>query len=346
MNDLLLNVSNLKVSYGGNPPVQAVDGVSFILKHGSNLGLVGESGCGKTTMVKAIVGLLPRIGAITGGSILWDGNEISRYTNNQFRRIRWNEISLIPQTAMNCLDPVYRLGDQIVEAILTHESIGKAAAWKRADKLCRMVHVDPMRLLDFPHQLSGGMKQRLVIAMALALHPKLIIADEPTTALDVIVQDRILQQIIDLQIDLKFAMIYISHDIAVVAETCHYIAIMYAGKFVEYGSVKDVLKSPAHPYTMGLENVFPNIRKPKPLVYIAGYPPKLNPPPQGCRFASRCPFVTEKCRKEEPLMDEFTPGHFTACFYADQTPEFREQARRPETWQNINNLKRDKVYEI
>lgn len=333
MSDILLKVSKLKVAYEGNPPVQAVDGASFQLKAGENLGLVGESGCGKTTTAKAILGLLPRKGVINGGSICWDGKDLTKYTSKEYGRIRWKEIALVPQSAMNSLDPVYRLGDQIVEAIRTHESCSKNEAWERAAKLCKLVDIESKRLLDYPHQLSGGMKQRLVIAMALALNPRLIIADEPTTALDVVVQDRILQQIGDLQRELRFAMIYISHDIAVVAETCHKVAIMYAGKIVEYGTISAVLTRPVHPYTMGLANAFPDIRNVRTLITIPGYPPKLNPPPPGCRFATRCPFVQDRCRQEEPPMTEVAVDHFSACFYVEQSREMRKQAKQAAMWE-------------
>jgi oligopeptide/dipeptide ABC transporter ATP-binding protein len=330
----LLEVSNLQIEYGGGErPVKAVDGVSFKLQLGDNLGLVGESGCGKTTVAKSMLGLLPRNGSIVGGSIMWDGIDVTNYTNEQWSKLRWAEIALIPQNALNSLDPVYRLRDQIVEAICTHKSTTVPAARQHAEELSKMVGIDPQRLLDYPHQLSGGMKQRLVIAMALALYPRMIIADEPTTALDVIVQDRVLKQIVDLQRELRFAMIYISHDIAVIAETCHQIAVMYAGKIVEYGQIRDVLKNPVHPYTMGLKNAFPDIRISKPLISIPGHPPSLDPPPIGCRFASRCPFVTDRCRKEEPILVEVGAAHHAACYYADRAIELRGSAKRAETWQ-------------
>jgi oligopeptide/dipeptide ABC transporter ATP-binding protein len=317
-----------------------VDRVSFTLSSGRSVGLVGESGCGKTTTAKAIAGLLPKNAAITSGNIEWNGQDISSYSEEQYAGIRWKEIALIPQSAMNSLDPVYRLGDQIVEAIRTHETVSQKGAWKRAEQLCRLVNVEPKRLLDYPHQLSGGMKQRLVIAMALALRPRLIIADEPTTALDVMVQARILRQIKNLQREFAFAMTYISHDIAVIAETCHDVVIMYAGQIVEYGPIRTVLKSPAHPYTMGLENAFPDIHNAKALISIPGHPPKLNPPPPGCRFASRCPFVIDRCRQEEPPLVEVLPGQFAACFYADQAASLRQRARRPETWQQQSAIDR------
>lgn len=333
MANKLLEVTNLQIEYSGIRPVRAVDGVSFKLQLSDNLGLVGESGCGKTTTAKSLLGLLPSNGSIVGGSICWDGVDVTHFTNKQWAGIRWADIALVPQNAMSSLDPVYRLRDQIVEAIRTHKDVSIQEARQQTEKLSKMVGIDPKRLLDYPHQLSGGMKQRLVIAMALALNPRMIIADEPTTALDVIVQDRVLQQIVDLQRQLKFAMIYISHDIAVIAETCHQISVMYAGKIVEYGQIRNVLKNPLHPYTMGLKNAFPEIREPKPLIAIPGHPPSLDPPPPGCRFASRCPFVTSLCHQDEPILVEAESGHFAACHYIDQATELRKSAKMAETWQ-------------
>jgi oligopeptide/dipeptide ABC transporter ATP-binding protein len=333
MTESLLEVSDLHVQYRAASPVKAVDGISFKVERGSNLGLVGESGCGKTTAARALLKLLPPNGAITGGSIRWRGEDITSYDRGKMNRLRWKEIAFVPQSAMNSLNPVYRLDDQIVEAILTHTKMSKREALERAVEMTRLVGISPDRLRDYPHQLSGGMKQRLVIAMALTLNPDLIVADEPTTALDVIVQDRILKQIIDLQREFQFAMIYISHDVGVIAETCQRIAVMYAGKIVEYGPVRDVLKFPAHPYTMGLKNAFPDIRNPRQLISIPGHPPRLDPPPSGCRFANRCPFVTDLCREEEPPLLEVNPTHVAACHYIDRAPEIRHQARQAETWQ-------------
>ena len=334
MAEILLELSNVKVEYKAASPVQAVGGVSLNLQRGNNVGLVGESGCGKTTLAKAILGLLPSNGKVTEGKIIWDGEDITNYTGDELSDIRWNDIAIIPQCAMNSLNPVYKLRDQIVEAIRAHEKVSKNEARQRAVDLCKLVGIEPKRLDAYPHQLSGGMKQRLVIAMALALNPRMIIADEPTTALDVIVQDRILQQIIELQRDLHFAMIYISHDIAVISETCQLIKVMYAGKIVEHGSIKKVLKIPSHPYTMGLKNAFPDIRHPQSLISIPGHPPNLNPPPPGCRFASRCPFSEEICFQEEPELVEVSTGQFSACHFTDQSPQLRERAKQVDTWEN------------
>lgn len=328
----LLEVTDLKVTYAGSPPTQAVDGVSFTLELNENLGIVGESGCGKTTAAKAMLRLLPRRGEISGGSILWDGTELVGMKLDQLNKVRWKDIAFVPQSAMNSLDPVYRLRDQIVEAIRTHDSMSKRDAEARASELCTLVGIAPDRLNDYPHQLSGGMKQRLVIAMALALNPRLIVADEPTTALDVIVQDRILKQIVELQAKFHFAMIYISHDIGVISEVCDKIAVMYAGKFVEYGPVREVLKEQFHPYTMGLRNAFPDIRQQRQLISIPGHPPNLAPPPAGCRFASRCPFATERCLTEAPTMVEVGKNHFAACHYPEKSDEMRKMAGDVNVW--------------
>jgi oligopeptide/dipeptide ABC transporter ATP-binding protein len=332
MSQTLLDVKDLKVEYRGQPPTQAVDGVSFKLGAGENLGLVGESGCGKTTTARAILGLLTRTARIVSGAVYWDGADITRYTQREWRRIRWTDIALVPQSAMNSLDPVYRLRDQIVEAIRTHEKVTVQAARARAAQLCKLVGIDPQRLMDYPHQLSGGMKQRMVIAMALALSPRLIVADEPTTALDVIIQDRILDQVVQLQRDLQFSMIYISHDIAVIAETCQRVAVMYAGQIVEQGPIHAVLKTPAHPYTMGLKNAFPDIRQPKQLISIPGHPPTLAPPPGGCRFAPRCPFVTPLCVEQVPPLLDVGGGQWAACHYVGNAPAMRAAAQQAATW--------------
>jgi oligopeptide/dipeptide ABC transporter ATP-binding protein len=329
---MLLEVTDLKVTYAGSPATQAVDGVSFTLALGENLGIVGESGCGKTTAAKAMLRLLPRRGEISGGSIRWDGTELVGMPTEQLNKIRWKDIAFVPQSAMNSLDPVYRLRDQIVEAIRTHESMPKREAEVRAAELCTLVGIAPERLNDYPHQLSGGMKQRLVIAMALALNPRLIVADEPTTALDVIVQDRILQQIVELQERFRFTIIYISHDIGVISEVCDKIAVMYAGKFVEYGPVREVLKSQFHPYTMGLRNAFPDIRQQRRLISIPGHPPNLAPPPLGCRFASRCPFATDLCLREDPPMIQVGKNHFAACHYTEKALELRQRASDVDVW--------------
>jgi oligopeptide/dipeptide ABC transporter ATP-binding protein len=333
----LLEVKNLRVTYRTiQGDAQAVDRISFMLQEGENLGLVGESGCGKTTVAKAILRLLPSNGEITDGEIRFQGQDLVRLREEELREIRWKEISIISQSAMNALDPVYRVGDQLVEAIRTHEHMGKTTAWERAAALFEIVGLERKRLRDYPHQLSGGMRQRSIIAMALALNPSLIIADEPTTALDVIVQDQILQQIKELRQEWGSAMIFITHDISVIAETCDTVAVMYAGKIMEYASTHRIFKEAYHPYTLGLQNAFPSIDASQPqLISIPGFPPSLIDPPQGCRFRPRCPFATEMCQ-EEPSSVEVATGHRVACHYPERVEEFRQLARREETWRQVD----------
>jgi oligopeptide/dipeptide ABC transporter ATP-binding protein len=333
----LLEVKDLRVTYRTTQgEAQAVDSVSFSLQAGENLGLVGESGCGKTTAAKALLRLLPPNGEITKGEIWFQGRDLVPLPEEELKHVRWKAISMISQSAMNALDPVYRVGDQLVEAIRTHENVTKATARERAGQLFEIVGLERKRLRDYPHQLSGGMRQRSIIAMALALNPMLIIADEPTTALDVIVQDQILQKIKELRQEWGSAMIFITHDISVIAETCDTVAVMYAGKVMEYASTRRIFKQAYHPYTLGLQNAFPSIDVHQPqLISIPGFPPSLIQPPQGCRFRPRCPFATEQCHQEPPLV-EVDPGHQVACHYTDKVDVFRQLARREETWQQVS----------
>jgi peptide/nickel transport system ATP-binding protein len=284
--------------------VKAVDGVSFDLDKGKALGLAGESGCGKSSMATAVLRLLPSNGKIMGGSVKMGGKEIIDISEEDFRKeVRWKRMSMVFQGAMNALNPVHRVGDQITEAILAHENVTKAEAKDRMLKLLDMVGINPKRYNEYPHEFSGGMKQRVVIAMAMACNPDIIIADEPTTALDVMVQAQVLTAMEDLRKKMGLGMILITHDLAVIAQTCDDVAIMYGGKIVEYGSAKDIYLRPRHPYTMGLVKAFPNIAAEKQKVRsIPGSPPNLLSPPKGCRFNPRCPMATEKCCSEEPLL--------------------------------------------
>ena len=333
----MLEIRNLKTYFKTRAGyAQAVDDVSFTVQPGQNFGLVGESGCGKTTAAKSIVKLLPPNGEIVGGQILFKGRDLVRLTNEEMQKVRWREISMISQSAMNSLDPVYRVGDQIVEAIQAHEAVGRAEAMDRARELVGLVGIDPKRLRDYPHQFSGGMKQRSIIAMSLALNPSLIIADEPTTALDVIVQDQILRRIKSLLESHRASMILITHDISVVAEMCDRVAVMYAGKLMECGDVITVFKRPFHPYTQGLQNAFPDLHGAKQeLISIPGSPPKLVDPPPGCRFAPRCPFALDLCGKREPAMVEVGPGHQAACHRLEMIDRMRVEAARKESWDRV-----------
>ncbi len=332
---MLLEVKNLKTYYQVDDiVVKALDGVSFKLQKGDNLGLVGESGCGKTTAAKSINRILPPNGGIVDGQVMFKGRDLVPLTNNQMNKVRWKEISMVTQSAMNALDPVYKIGDQITEAIHTHENMSNKAAMKRAEELFAMVGLEKKRLYDFPHQLSGGMKQRVVIAMALALSPDLIIADEPTTALDVVVQDGILKQFVDLQSQIQSSIILVTHDISVVAEICQRVAVMYAGKIMEQGTTREIFKGAYHPYTLGLLNAYPTLEAAKGnIISIPGSPPDLAKDITGCRFMERCPFRTEKCN-EEPQPVEVEPDHQVLCHYPEKFKTFREETKKPSTWQN------------
>lgn len=317
----LLNVDSLKMYYEtlrGN--VRAVDNVSFSVEEGEALGLAGESGCGKSSVAYTLLRLLPSNGKILSGQVVLDGVDIYSLSEEEMRdQVRWKRISLIPQGAMNSLTPVYKVGEQISEAILTHEDVPKGEAADRAAKLLSMVGIDPTRSKHYPHEFSGGMKQRAMTAMALACDPELVIADEPTTALDVIVQAQVHRLLKDLQDRLKLSLILISHDLSVVSEICQRTAIMYAGEIVESGRTSDIFRDPVHPYTVGLLNAFPNIdEKRRRLSAIPGFPPDLLDPPSGCRFHPRCPIAREICEERQPRLDEKKKGRLAACHFAGE----------------------------
>ena len=335
--EFLLRVKDLAVHYRtAAGPVQAVDGIDFDIRPGEALGLVGESGCGKTTSAKAMLKLLPPNGFIPRGSIELSGRDIAPYSEDQMRALRWSEIAWVSQAAMNALDPVYRIGDQITEAMQAHIQISRQDAWAHGETLFRAVGIDPARLRAYPHEMSGGMKQRAVIAMAMALNPKLVIADEPTTALDVVTQAQILARLGKLRREHGMALLFITHDISVVVQTCDRVAVMYGGKVMETGPVRDVFRHPVHPYTMGLTNAFPTLEgAQRELISIPGTPPNLLHPPQGCRFAQRCPFATELCQHEEPALQKRDGDRAVACHYPDQAPEFRLRSSREQTWADV-----------
>lgn len=307
--------------------VKAVDDVSFDLLPGQVMGVVGESGSGKTSIAICLMRLLPDNARVTSGQVLLDGRDLLTMGPEEIRSYRWRRISMIFQAAMNSLDPVYRVGDQIMEAIETHEpELTRQEAQERITGLFELVGLDPQLARHYPHEYSGGMRQRAVIAMSLACQPDVVIADEPTTALDVIVQDRILRRLKEIQGGLNMSMVYITHDLAVVAEVTDRIGVMYAGKLVELGDTADVFRSPIHPYTSALLSVFPNIRGPKhELVTLPGEPPNLIDPPPGCRFHPRCPYATNACRTEEPPVVD-RGSHWAACW--NPLPE---QTKSPET---------------
>ena len=299
----VLEVSNLSLRYLTRAgEVKAVENVSFELAQGQAMGLVGESGCGKTSIANCLMRLLPDNALLAGGQVILDGEDIIALSEDEIREYRWRRIAMVFQAAMNALDPVYRVGQQVVEAIEAHGvETTQSDARQRVARLFRLVGLDPALAERYPHEFSGGMRQRAVIAMALSCDPSVIIADEPTTALDVIVQDRILRELKGIQQQLNMAIIYISHDIAVVAEVTDRLGVMYAGRLVEYGETVDIFRSPLHPYTAALMGSFPSITGEKrPLVNLSGEPPNLIDPPPGCPFHPRCLHATDQCRTDFP----------------------------------------------
>jgi peptide/nickel transport system ATP-binding protein len=329
----LLSVRDLQVHYTTSAgTVRAVDGVDLDIPAGSITGLVGESGCGKSTLARALMGVLPGTGRIAGGSITFEGRDLVTLSERERRALRWRRMSFVPQSAMNALDPVQRLRAQMLEVLCERGAMPRPAAHARAEMLMRLVGLDPLRLSDYPHQFSGGMRQRASIALALALEPALVIADEPVTALDVIVQRQVLDVLRELQHRLNLAIILVTHDMAVIAYACDRAAVMYAGKLVESGPVAAVLEAPFHPYTMGLTHAFPDVHDAVALVPIEGTPPSLLDPPPGCRFADRCPFAEARCRTVQPPLVAVAPDHLAACWRSATAADLRAMAAHPQTW--------------
>ncbi len=331
----VLAIEHLRVEYQTRAGVvRALDDVSLTLGDNECLGLVGESGCGKSTLALAVLRVLPPNGRIASGRIVLETTDVTALSRRELRRIRWERLALVPQSSMNALDPVYRIGDQIAEAIRAHRRTPAAAARRTAEELLALAEVHRERIDHYPHELSGGTRQRVAIAMALALGPTLLVADEPTTGLDVIVQDQILRRLRALRRDRGMAMLLITHDMGVVAENCDRVAVMYSGRVVEQGAVGPVFAEPLHPYTMGLRNAFPDLlADAAELISIPGSPPDLVTPPHGCRFADRCPFVLDACRTTDPPLTEAAPGHWTACLRWREADALRAQARSGATWQ-------------
>jgi len=297
--------------------VKAVDGVSFPIYRGKTLGVVGESGCGKSVTALSIMRLLSHPGRIVGGQVLFEGQDLVPIAEPEMREIRGNKISMIFQEPMTSLNPVFTIGNQISEAVILHQKLSKRAARERTVEMLRLVKIPAAetRIDEYPHQMSGGMRQRVMIAMALACNPQLLIADEPSTALDVTIQAQILDLMRELQQELQMSILIITHDLGVVAELADYVAVMYASKVVEYADVKELFASPLHPYTQGLFKSRPAIGTPKgkKLTIIPGSVPNPLRFPTGCKFHPRCPKAIDACKVKEPELRELRPGHWVRC---------------------------------
>jgi peptide/nickel transport system ATP-binding protein len=330
----LLDIRNLHVVYHtGRGTVHAVDDVSLDVEEAQHLGIIGESGCGKSTLLRALVRVLPRNGEIVAGEIWFRGKNLLALSRREMRSLRWTEIATIPQASMDSLDPVQHVGHQLEEVMIVRGGYDRRAARRRAVDLFELVGLDVERLSHYPHEFSGGMKQRAIVAMALALNPTLLIADEPLTALDVIVQHQILEVLKRLEDELNLTVILATHDISVVAQVCDSVAVMYAGKLVERCAAGPFFQSPYHPYSLGLQQAFPNVANPRDtLISIEGYPPDLHQPPAACRFVERCPFAQDECRERAPALEEIHAGHLAACLRAGEMETLRPQAAQPERW--------------
>ena len=316
----LLSVQDLQVQYWSDRgPVRAVDGVSLEIGEGEVFGLAGESGSGKSTIAMAIMRLLHPPAEITGGRVFLDGTDLLEADDASLQDLRWRAVSMVFQSAMNGLNPVMRVGDQIVDVIVAHEHVRANQARQRAVELLGLTGIEAGRSRSYPHELSGGMRQRAMIAMALALHPRLIIMDEPTTGLDVVVQREIMDQIQELRTKLGFSILFITHDLSLLLEICSRAAVMYAGKIVETGPVDQLFTRPVHPYSEGLMSCFPSIvGERRKLMGIVGAPPDMARPPSGCRFHPRCPYALEKCREVLPPLVEVAPERMAACHLSEE----------------------------
>ena len=314
--NLILDIKDLVIHYETDDGVvEAVNGIDIQLEHGKTLGLVGETGAGKTTIAKAILRILPDPPSrVKAGEIYFEGKDILKLSEGKMRKIRGNKIAMIFQDPMTALNPIETVGSQIAEAIGLHEKLSKAEVQKRAVDMLEMVGIPGERYGEYPHQFSGGMKQRVVIAMALACRPELLLADEPTTALDVTIQAQVLDMMESLKEKLNTSMILITHDLGIVAGMCDRVAVVYAGEIVEQGTTEEVFDFPGHPYTLGLFQSLPRLDSTeKRLKPINGLMPDPTNLPEGCKFYDRCPYACEKCKEKEPEMREYRPGHFVRC---------------------------------
>ena len=325
MAENLLEVKNLHIHYDTEDGlVKALNGASIEIKEGETLGLVGETGAGKTTLAKGVLRLIPNPpGKIVDGEVIFEGRDLLKLSEDEMREVRGRDISMIFQDPMTSLNPVLTVGDQILEVIETHHpDMDKKEAEKLAEDMLEMVGIVKERYNDYPHQFSGGMKQRVVIAIALACNPKLLIADEPTTALDVTIQAQVLEMITALKKKNNTAMILITHDLGVVAQNCDNVAIVYAGEVVEVGPIRAIYKDTMHPYTVGLFGSIPSLNSTeKRLHAIDGMMPDPTKLPSGCKFSDRCPYATERCKRELPELVEYKPGHKVRCFKYEEKEE-------------------------
>jgi peptide/nickel transport system ATP-binding protein len=327
--DVLYSIRNLSVEYQTRTgPVRAVDHVSLDIRRGEILGLVGESGCGKSTLGKALMRLHTGPARITGGELWFDGRDLMKLSDREMPDVRGAEIGMVFQDPMTSLNPVQRILDHLTETIHTHEpEVSDAAARARAEELVERLGIRRERLHDYPHQMSGGMRQRVMISLALALRAKLVIADEPTTSLDVIVEAKFLDLLKELQQEFGLTILLITHNIGVVAEVADRVAVMYAAKMAEVGDVLDVFADPKHPYTQGLLRSVPNIRMDGGELYkMEGAPPNLLRPPSGCRFHPRCPFVMDVCRDQEPAFEPVEGDHLAACWLYQEVAVGQEKS--------------------
>ncbi|WKZ51694.1 MAG: dipeptide/oligopeptide/nickel ABC transporter permease/ATP-binding protein [Anaerolineales bacterium] len=322
---IVLQANDLSISYVSDdrPPARAVENVSFYLREGELMGLVGESGCGKTTLALSLLRLLPAAGQVVNGEIWFGDTELTGLTDEEMEQVRWKGISMVFQGAMNALNPVRTVGDQIAEAIVKHDPTMKDAALEaRVSELLDLVGISPEHNRHFPHQYSGGMRQRAMIAMALACNPKVIVADEPTTALDVMIQAQVLELLDSLRRKLGLSIIFVTHDLGVVAEMCDSVLVMYGGVTAEYADVDTIYNAARHPYTQELLKAFPDLTHPeRRLVSIPGHPPKLDQLPPGCRFAPRCPLAFERCLVEQPAIHQLSDWHYASCHLAEETKQ-------------------------
>jgi peptide/nickel transport system ATP-binding protein/oligopeptide transport system ATP-binding protein len=324
MSKKLLEVSDLKTHFfTDDGVVKAVDGVSFSIDRGETFGLVGESGCGKSVTALSVIRLISDPpGKIVDGKVYLEGEDLVKKSEKEMQKVRGNKISMIFQEPMTSLDPVFTIGSELMEVIQLHQDLDKKEARKKAIKMLRIVGIpEPeKRIKEYPHQLSGGMRQRAMIAMALSCNPQLLIADEPTTALDVTIQAQILRLMDKLKEDFSAAVLLITHDLGVIAETCENVAVMYAGKIVEYGSVENIFENPLHPYTVGLNKAIPRLDiDTERLQIIEGTVPNLIEMPPGCKFHPRCPYAMDICAKEEPPLKKREGNHLSRC-YLEELP--------------------------